>query len=193
MRYRAKWPLQHEFLRTLVVQHQAEQMPPGRIMLVGDSLTELAEVPELCGRRTFNVGIAGSTAGDWVPLLPGLIARAKPSAVVIGLGMNDATHKISTPIAVWEDNFDQLLATIGKRPALVMAVPVIEPAKGLGPAIDLKRRKAINDSARRLAIRHGFRFSESPLSVRGETFDGIHYDLPGAIKFGRRMQALCPA
>lgn len=61
-----------------------------RYLAIGDSLTEGARLPLLCGRTGINAGIAGATTETFLHRAKGLAAAARPDFVVVGLGTNDA-------------------------------------------------------------------------------------------------------
>src|SRR6478752_5252598 len=86
---------------------RAEAADRGQALLIGDSLTEMASVPSLCGLQVQNAGIAGAQVVDWLPLAPKLIAASKPRIVVIALGTNEAFAKFDGK--VWARDYRKLL------------------------------------------------------------------------------------
>lgn len=71
---------------------QASQMPPGGVLVIGDSVTERVRMPILCGRPALNAGIGWSTSADWLPDAHQVIAAAHPAIVVVEIGENDRGH-----------------------------------------------------------------------------------------------------
>lgn len=79
----------HQQARISVILAQAQQMPPGGILVIGDSITERVRFDTLCGKPALNAGISWATSKDWLPVARQVIAAARPSVVVVSIGTND--------------------------------------------------------------------------------------------------------
>lgn len=79
----------HQDVREFIISTSLDGLD-GPIVVFGDSLVEMAELPKsLCGKTVVNAGIGGSQTSDFIRLAPLLLEHSKPSAVVIALGAND--------------------------------------------------------------------------------------------------------
>jgi len=60
------------------------------IVVLGDSITEMARLPEtINGHSVVNAGVGGAGIGDFISLAPRLLDGVKPSLCVVALGAND--------------------------------------------------------------------------------------------------------
>lgn len=72
-----------------VILSQAEQMPKGGVLVIGDSITERVRFDRLCGLPALNAGISWATSRDWLVDADKVISAARPSIVVVEIGAND--------------------------------------------------------------------------------------------------------
>lgn len=79
----------HREARMAVILAQARQMPPGGVLVIGDSVTERVRFDRLCDRPALNAGISWATSKSWLPDARKVIAAARPSIVVVEIGTND--------------------------------------------------------------------------------------------------------
>lgn len=79
----------HREARMTVILTEAQQMPKGGILVIGDSIAERVRMPTLCGRPVLNAGISWSTSKDWLPDAKKVIAAAQPSIIALEIGTND--------------------------------------------------------------------------------------------------------
>lgn len=84
------------------ILHQAELIPPGGVVVVGDSIAATNYIPTLCGRPALNAGIGGASSKLWAPHLQDLLKRARPSIVIIALGENDDENPH------WKDDYRRI-------------------------------------------------------------------------------------
>lgn len=95
------------------------------IVVMGDSLTEMARFPEtICGKPVVNAGVGGATISDFNFLAPRLLDGVTPSLVVVALGANDAGS-----LTVQRD-YSALVSKLGKLAPILIAMPAV----GLGAA-----------------------------------------------------------
>lgn len=90
----------HRFARMQAILAQAQQMPNGGVLVIGDSITEMVRFDRLCGLPALNAGIGWSTSRDWVPDAPKVIRAVHPSIVVLAVGTNDGGD--------WHDDYRRL-------------------------------------------------------------------------------------
>jgi hypothetical protein len=66
------------------------------IVVIGDSITEMAKLPEAIGDKpVVNAGISGATISDFFPLVPRILDGARPSLCAIALGANDVGSSLA--------------------------------------------------------------------------------------------------
>ncbi|ERF85448.1 hypothetical protein JQ559_01110 [Bradyrhizobium viridifuturi] len=88
------------------------------IVFMGDSITEMARLPEaIAGRPVVNAGIAGATVDDFNSIALSLLDDHKPSVIVIELGTNNQLGTIRT-------GYRSLLQKLRGTSALLLAVGV---------------------------------------------------------------------
>jgi len=126
-----------------------------RYLAIGDSITEGALLPEICGRRPINAGIIGATVKTFEKLGPRLAAMAQPDFIILALGTNDALHSVSG----FPEKLAALIASLKQWPVIVVPLP---------PGEDVNDVATFNAAIAALAVPKA-----KPLE-RVETTDGIH-------------------
>jgi lysophospholipase L1-like esterase len=110
------------------------------IVVIGDSITEMARFPKTIGDRpVVNAGIGGASIEDFEVLAPGLLENANPSLIVVALGTNDDATAIGRHYAA-------LLLSLKRISPRLLAVSVT-PQGGA----DLKNEQ-IEDAAARAGV-----------------------------------------
>lgn len=138
----------------------------GPILVIGDSITERARLPEtIDGKRVINAGIGGATVEDFERIAPILVER-QPSLIAIVLGTNDTVELLRT-------NYTTFLVRLKKLSPRLLAVGVT-PQDGA----ELK-----NAEIRAAADREGVRFVEMPLPEGSTLSDRIHLNADGYQKW----------
>ena len=142
-----------------------------RYLAIGDSLTEGAELPVLCGRVGINAGISGATTQTFLPRARGLAAAARPDFVLLGLGTNDALRG-------QEEGFADRLATLVR--ALAGYRVILVPAS-LGPRVPHARDID--------AVIAGFDLPKArPVPADDRYYlDGVHYAPAGQTLWDRAV------
>jgi lysophospholipase L1-like esterase len=177
----------HFLIRFVIIQRQIAQAGPGGIIFLGDSNTEGTSFPQrLCGKATINAGVGGVQVGSLSQFSKSLIHIAKPSAIVISVGVNDA-WKLggTTPLKIFRKQYLALVETAlnAKVPVLVTLIPPVEAGKPLGAQafssemisrfndeileISREKRLVLVDVHKDLAAENGF-------AKPGSTIDGVH-------------------
>lgn len=124
-------------------------------LIVGDSITENADLEPICGRKPINAGISGATSQTWVRVVAELADAARPDFIVIAVGSNDARLKRMNFRGV----MSELVASIHSYK--IVLVPAM-------PRADAEV-KSYNDVLRSLGV------NAKELSVV-RTLDGVHLD-----------------
>lgn len=88
-------------------------------LALGDSFVELADMPEICGRKPINAGIGGAKVATFAEHGPRLARLAQPDFVAVSLGANDATAQ---PGATFQSDMKRLVSSLGPR-VIVLPLP----------------------------------------------------------------------
>jgi lysophospholipase L1-like esterase len=138
----------------------------GPILVIGDSITERAKLPEtIDGREVINGGISGATVEDFEQIAAALIQH-RPFFLAVALGSNNTAETLRTAY-----------------PALLAQLKVLAPhllAVGVTPqdGADLK-----NAEIKAAADREGVRFIEMPLPNGSTQPDRVHLNAAGYQKW----------
>jgi lysophospholipase L1-like esterase len=162
-----------------VLLWRANDMAPGGVLVLGDSITDRQQIVSLCGVPVFNAAISHAKAEDILPMADALVARTRPSRLVLELGANDLLVADPTPLARYQAEMERL-AGLAPRP-IIVALPT-------DPHF-LAQAQAGNAYLRRLASTTGGVFVE-PLPT-AMTVDGVHLNAPGRMEFKRGVNAAC--
>lgn len=123
-------------------------------LVIGDSLTEIAPWPTICGRGPVAAGIGGARSDTWLPHAKAVADRLKPDFVVLALGTNDVlTQGRLGP-------YEQLAASLADH--RVIAVPVHFMPRAPDHAV----REANNRIAKAV--------QRTTEGISAKTIDGVH-------------------
>lgn len=138
------------------------------VVVIGDSITEMARLPETIDERpVVNAGVGGATIEDFQRLGPDLLHDAKPSFVAVALGTNNVG---SNSI---RQNYADLLKKLKKYSPRLLAVAV-PPRDG---------SDQINPQIKDAAESEGVPFLEMPLPEGSTIADRIHLNAAGYSKW----------
>lgn len=113
-------PCPHFITRVSAIESIIGQQSGGRLYLaIGDSLTEFAELPPLCGRKPINAGIGWATSETFEALGAKFAALSKPDFIIVALGTNDATRKK----VGFRAQISKLIASLNGYPLLLIPIP----------------------------------------------------------------------
>ena len=112
-------------IETQIAQHKNEHV----YLAIGDSITELADLPKICGRHPINAGIGGATSATFVKLGARLSKLSKSDFVIIALGTNDAIHG---RIDGFEDRMINLIKSLHPLPVLIVPLPPSRSVPSVG-------------------------------------------------------------
>jgi lysophospholipase L1-like esterase len=182
-----------------VVRKEAvlEQLRPNRLyhyVVVGDSITEFADLPSLCGKSLPNAGISGAAIHDAAELMDDLASILRAGTIIIAVGINDAdtTRRRSDTIA---QDFERLVRLAKDTAAEVFAATLapMDATKPAGAARDPGLVAAINAQIR-ASMEHEHVISLDANLKPDETGDGVHLAEVGARHWrGAIEAAVCPA
>lgn len=131
---------------------------PAPIVVLGDSITEMAPLPrQLCGRPVINAGVGGQTIREARRLARRLLHDQGAFLLVLAVGANDAGSSTA------QRDFADLIETVkplSTRPLVAIAV-----------AADTATNQAIEAAA----VAGGIRFIDPHLPPRAKMPDGIHF------------------
>lgn len=176
-------------------------LPPGAIVLVGDSLTERAEWRELLGRGdVYNRGIGGDTAAGVRARLAPLL-KVPPRALILMIGINDLEAGRSTDEV--RKNVDAIVAEIQRaspttKIVIASVLPMRDVGRGLGvaaePVAALNRALEAVCAARNvefLDLRPALTDAQGALAADA-TLDGVHLNGEGYARWADRLRPLLP-
>lgn len=135
------------------------------IVVLGDSITEMARLPETIGGRSIiNAGIGGARIADFETIAPILLTqRPAPSVIVIALGANDAGS------GAIQSDYAALLESLKKLAPRLLSIGV----SGLDGA------DAINARIKAAADSEGVPFVETPIPAASMLPDRVHLNAAG--------------
>jgi lysophospholipase L1-like esterase len=178
--------------RARVVLEQARKVAGNGVLVLGDSIVEMQVFSTLCGRPVLNGGISEIDV-DRLAGRAGIIAEAaRPSLVILAVGINDAYVGTRVPIAQWQARYRQLLGSLKGFHIIVVAVQPTEESKVLRRHHDPAYIAAQNEALRVLAAEVGARFVPPLASVAHLTIDGIHLNGAGDLKWRAAVEKACP-
>lgn len=180
-----------------ILSHARQERFP--VVVMGDSIVDLADIPTLCGERVLNAGIAGARVGDLLRFAPRLLAATHPQLVVIAVGTNDANRDYPTDPARFDSEY-RLLIQMVKRSGAAVAVADVEPVGALQHFTDANdfspaRIAQINTQVSGLGV-PVIPLSES-MARPGDplpdafTDDGVHPNAAGYVRWRRAVSTAC--
>jgi hypothetical protein len=97
---------------------QGDRSP--RYLAIGDSITEGAALPDICGRRPINAGIVGATVETFEKLGPLLAKLAQPDFIIVALGTNDALQHRTEG---FQARLSDLISSLKLWPVIAVPLP----------------------------------------------------------------------
>lgn len=133
------------------------------IVFMGDSITEMARLPEaINGRSVVNAGIGGATVDDFDAVALSLLDDRKPSVIVVELGTNNTAGTIGA-------RYRSLLRKLKGTSATLLAI-------GVTPQAEAAEKNAEIEAA---AASEGVRFIKIHIPP-GATFpNDVHLNATG--------------
>ncbi|MDC7675197.1 SGNH/GDSL hydrolase family protein [Asticcacaulis machinosus] len=179
-------PVDHFKQRVKAVISQASQVQ-AETLIVGDSLTEFAYLPELCGASVLNAGISSATIQDASTWTRSLIEASKPKRVVFALGTNNAKLAESkTPVPMVMQTYAALIDEAKGHDIYVATLPAVSPER---PGFDATHIKALNEGIKTLAAEKGVTLID--LDRELPMTDGVHLTSEGYAIWRTQLNAVC--
>jgi hypothetical protein len=155
---------------------QGEGSP--RYLAIGDSITEAAALPEICGRRPINAGIVGATVKTFDNFGRHLADLAQPDFIIVAVGTNDALHGV----AGFQERLSALISSLKQWPVIAIPLP---------PGHGVKEVAKFNAAIEALEVTQA-----KPLE-RIETTDGVHLTAASYVAWkdsivSAASKAICP-
>jgi lysophospholipase L1-like esterase len=197
---RVSMPRSHIESRGTAILSQAAQARFDTVVL-GDSIVELADLPEMCGRRALNAGLAGARVAQVEALAARLLPRTRPSLVVLAVGVNDANVEAPTDPAAFARDYRAILAQARAAGARVVAVNIEPVASARFPKTALFDRARIDAENRQIAemgvpvldLRAAMAPGAGDTLPDRFTDDGVHPNATGYATWKRTVADACAA
>jgi lysophospholipase L1-like esterase len=178
--------------RARVILEQARKVAPNGVLVLGDSIVEMQLLDRLCGRPALNGGISGVGVDRLAGRAKDIAQAARPSLIVLAVGINDAAVGAMMPIAVWRARYRRMLETLGDVPVIIVGVQPTEESRLARTRHDRAYAAAENNALRALAGEAGARFVPPLASVENLTIDGMHLTGEGDAKWRAAVEKACP-
>jgi lysophospholipase L1-like esterase len=172
-------PCRHLGARIAAIESVIDQNKSEPVYLaIGDSLTERADLPPICGRRAINAGIGWAGAETFETRGRALAERARPSFIVIMLGTND----VDGDKKEFRRRMTKLLDSLKPWQTMLLPIPPISGNE------NVKEFNAVIAELQPVKI--------APLEIL-DTIDGVHFTAAGYVEWKTKMlgqisEAICP-
>jgi lysophospholipase L1-like esterase len=184
----------HYVARKEAILEQVRQKRFYDYAIIGDSITEFADLPSLCGKSLLNAGISGAVIHEAAGLMAELASILRAGTIIIAIGINDAdtTRTRSDTIAQDFERLVRLAKETGAEVFVATLAPV-DATKPVGAARDPGLIATINAQIR-ASVEHDRLISLDANLTPDETRDGVHLTDAGARRWrGTIEAAVCPA
>ena len=162
-------PSHYVAIRGHFVSEQAARFGRADTLIIGDSLSEEADLFGVCG-RTFNAGVAGARLRDAVGTTPALLDAISPETLVVSLGTNDFLGK---PPADFRRRYEEFVRSLGDRRLILVGIAISQEGNAI---------------IRATAGKTGARFVP-PVRQLGP--DGVHHTAEGSRSYRRSLAEAC--
>jgi hypothetical protein len=114
-------PCPHLEMRLMAIESVIRQRgATPSYLAIGDSITELADLPPICGRIPINAGIGWATVETFETDGRRIAELARPDFIVVALGTNDAYFG---RIEGFKERLSSLLSSLGQWRIILVPVP----------------------------------------------------------------------
>lgn len=153
-------PCERLNVRVWVIENMIQQGDRSpRYLAIGDSIMEAADLPDICGRKPINAGIAGATVGTFEFWGWGFANLAQPDFIIVALGTNDALKHNAEG---FHARLSALISSLNRWPVIVVPLPPVQKVK---------------DAARLNAAIETLPVTKAAVLDRIDTTDGVHLTL----------------
>ena len=190
-------PHSHVQVREIaVLSHARQERFP--VVVMGDSIVEFADLPNLCGQRVLNAGLAGAKVKDLLAFAPQLLSIDRPDLVVIAVGVNDAQAGGKTDLLTFREEYAALVKRVRQvAPAVVIlnVAPVARPSFVDARTFDPAAIANINRTLTTLGVpvidlSDAMARPGAPLPS-AYTDDGVHPNATGYIRWREAIGGAC--
>jgi hypothetical protein len=160
----AHWPV-----RNAIIANMAGTIGQGRILMLGDSITEMFWWNLLQNTFVLNAGQGGAGIDQVIATAQAIVPIAKPKVATLMVGINDCMIGHATNPVAWGQKYADLLVYLhaqGVVPVVLTILPVEQnPALPLGVKLfDQSCQAALNSQIYTIAV------------TRGEVLVNLNYD-----------------
>ncbi len=148
----AHWDARRQAIESYINQNETRPV----YVALGDSITEFADLPPLCGRKAINAAVGGATVETYIEKGRDFVEMAKPDFIFVALGTNNALRRRK---ATFERSMRELLARLKPWPLFLVPLP---------PGPEVPDVAFYNDALARTGAPMA-----NPLD-HIETYDGVH-------------------
>ena len=171
-----------------MIERQAQQIGPDTVVMVGDSISEMMWLPQLCGRPVLNAAIGGTGIDSALQVVRTVSKHARPAAYIVATGVNDASRSAAFDPAEWRSKLKALIASAGNATVTIVEPLPVEAGKPLGtPYFDPARLAQMRDIVRSTASS----VVRAPLRIG--TTDGVHPVPASLAAQARALTSSCEA
>ena len=183
--------------RRLVILAHARQTPDP-VVILGDSIVDMADLPQLCGQTVLNAGVAGARTDAIEMLSREVLAIRHPRLIIIAVGLNDTHRDVRTSDAEFLATYRAIVARARMTGAnvRVTTIPPVGPSDmGRAGEFDRGRITAFNALIRKVGVPvlevNDALADDNGIETDGLTDDGVHPNARGYGVWKRVMAQAC--
>lgn len=157
------------------------------VVVIGDSVTELAAISTICGKPALNAGVSGRQASGVEAVASAILKATKPDLVVIAVGKNDAWADNPTPSDDFHASMRRIIDLAGDA-----QVVLVKPGKvanfGKADTFDNDRIALVGDWLATLGPA-----TVGPMTrlTRQTSDDGVHPNAAGYRQWFANLESAC--
>ena len=164
---------------------QMRQIGSGFIVILGDSITERAQLPaSLCGSPLINAGIGGSRTSNFIPLVEQM-GQFSPRLIVVALGINDTSRTLNTDFA---SLYNVLLDSLPRVSLMLVGLTPVDYSGVVGSRLDPDKVKAVDAFIRSSAKARELPFVDMNMP-NFTTLDGVHLTVGSYARWNKALLA----
>ena len=163
-------PCSHRFVRFMAIESVISQRGSAKsYLMIGDSITELADLPTICGHLPINAGIGWATVATFLTEGHRLAELSKPDFIVLALGTNDAFNGQENG---FRERFEALLKSLQPWKTLIVPLP---------PGKKVPNTQKLNSELAALKVPQAARMDYA------DTIDGVHLAASSYVEWKRNI------
>jgi lysophospholipase L1-like esterase len=167
---------------TLTLLRQIRQIGRPFILILGDSITQRAPLPDkVCGYPIINAGISGSRAGNLIPFAESITSQHQPIAlIVVAAGVNDAQRTFSTSFGA---SYRLLIDSLPPTKVVLASLAPVDFSGTDGTNIDPEKYQSVDAAIRSTTLERHLPLIELGNIENFQTLDGIHLTVDSYVKW----------